>query len=109
MYTTINRQSDMNYADLLDRSPVPFHLLVKPVGSSCNLACQYCYYPQKDHTSGRMTDDVLKKFIEFYIRAQPKTAKEINFVSIFTGFNFLFLTSFSTVFFKRVFITGFII
>ena len=80
MYTTINRQSDMNYADLLDRSPVPFHLLVKPVGSSCNLACQYCYYPQKDHTSGRMTDDVLKKFIEFYIRAQPKTAKEINFV-----------------------------
>lgn len=77
MYTTINRQSDMNYADLLDRSPVPFHLLVKPVGSSCNLACQYCYYPQKDHTSGRMTDDVLKNSSSFIFELSQKLLKKL--------------------------------
>ncbi len=80
MRINIDDQNGMNYADLLDRSSIPFHLLVKPVGSSCNLACQYCYYPQHDNTTGKMNNDMLKKFIQLYIGAQPKTAKEINFV-----------------------------
>ncbi|VCW39450.1 Anaerobic sulfatase-maturating enzyme [Klebsiella pneumoniae] len=24
------------------RSPVPFHILMKPIGPACNLACRYC-------------------------------------------------------------------
>lgn len=25
------------------RATVPFHLLIKPIGPACNLACRYCY------------------------------------------------------------------
>ena len=40
------------------RSPVPFHILMKPIGPACNLACRYCYYPQ-DETSVNKMDDVI--------------------------------------------------
>ena len=33
------------------RSPVPFHILMKPIGPACNLACRYCYYPQAKRRS----------------------------------------------------------
>lgn len=25
------------------RAQIPFHILAKPIGSACNLACRYCY------------------------------------------------------------------
>ncbi|MCE5267368.1 MAG: anaerobic sulfatase maturase [Planctomycetaceae bacterium] len=52
-----------------------FHAMVKPIGSACNLDCQYCYYLSKqnllDHRSGeRMADDLLDEFIRQYIEGQ---------------------------------------
>lgn len=62
------------------RAGVPFHLLIKPVGPSCNLACRYCYYPQRDTPPGKMDDETLEAFIRQYIAAQPPGVREINFV-----------------------------
>ncbi|MFS9541427.1 anaerobic sulfatase maturase, partial [Klebsiella pneumoniae] len=36
------------------RSPVPFHILMKPIGPACNLACRYCYYPQDETPVNKM-------------------------------------------------------
>lgn len=53
----------------------PFYVMVKPVGSSCNLNCSYCYYLSKD--KGKMDYDLLESFISQYIEAQ--TSAEILF------------------------------
>ncbi len=56
----------------------PLYIMAKPAGSRCNLACEYCYYleknklyrdrdPQKRFT---MSDEMLEKFIKEYIEAQ---------------------------------------
>jgi uncharacterized protein len=51
-----------------------FQIFAKPVGSSCNLNCSYCYYlgkknlyPDKDHFL--MTDNILEKYIRQQIQA----------------------------------------
>ncbi|CCI78257.1 unnamed protein product [Klebsiella pneumoniae subsp. rhinoscleromatis SB3432] len=62
------------------RSPVPFHILMKPIGPACNLACRYCYYPQDEKPVNKMDDARLEQFIRRYIAAQPAGAREINFV-----------------------------
>ncbi len=62
------------------RSPVPFHILMKPIGPACNLACRYCYYPQDETPVNKMEDARLEQFIRRYIAAQPAGAREINFV-----------------------------
>ena len=49
------------------RSPVPFHILMKPIGPACNLACRYCYYPQDETPVNKMDDARLEQ-------------REINFV-----------------------------
>ena len=46
--------------------------MIKPGGSSCNLACTYCYYLHKKVLLGqtqspRMSDEVLESFIRQYI------------------------------------------
>ena len=38
----------------------PFSLLVKPVGSACNLACPYCFY--RGHGSSARMDEGWRKF-----------------------------------------------
>ena len=48
--------------------------MAKPVGSRCNLACEYCYYNRADtiaDVSGprRMSDELLELFIRQYIEA----------------------------------------
>ncbi len=53
----------------------PLYVMLKPVGSVCNLACEYCYYLEKSHLyreSPRqvMSDELLEKFIEEYIQSQ---------------------------------------
>ncbi|MDE6418101.1 MAG: anaerobic sulfatase-maturation protein [Duncaniella sp.] len=53
--------------------------MAKPAGAMCNLACEYCYYLDKQklyHSPGRssdmfMSDDLLEMFVRSYIEAQP--------------------------------------
>jgi len=49
-----------------------FHVMAKPVGSTCNLDCAYCYYLSKEHLArgpgaARMSDEILELFIKQYI------------------------------------------
>lgn len=51
-----------------------FSTLVKPVGSSCNLACDYCYYLDKGRLYGddgkveRMSDRTLENYVRSFCR-----------------------------------------
>lgn len=51
-----------------------FHLLAKPAGASCNLACEYCFFLSKEklypESDLRMSDEVLDEYIRQYIEAQ---------------------------------------
>ena len=55
--------------------PRGFHIMVKPRGSICNLACQYCYYLKKEklypEAGFRMSDDLLEEYTRQYLAAQP--------------------------------------
>jgi uncharacterized protein len=48
--------------------PPRFHVMAKPTGAVCNLACSYCFFLDKEELypgSGfRMTDDVLERYVE---------------------------------------------
>ena len=53
----------------------PFYVMTKPVGSACNLACDYCYYLEKsnlyaDTSRHLMSESLLEKFVEDYIQSQ---------------------------------------
>jgi uncharacterized protein len=66
-----------------DYSPEGFQVMAKPVGPACNLACEYCYYLEKEAlypgvNDYRMPAEVLETFIREYIRAQP--VPEVSFV-----------------------------
>ena len=61
----------------------PFNIMAKPVGPSCNLSCDYCFYLHKAELYGgtgsfRMDDAVLERFIKTYIVSQP--GPEVPFV-----------------------------
>lgn len=54
-----------------------FQVFAKPVGSSCNLNCRYCYYLDKnslypDSDRFLMTDDILEKYIIQLIQASTE-------------------------------------
>ena len=53
--------------------PQAFNIMIKPVGSLCNLKCSYCYYLDKAEIYGgkepRMTVEMLEHFIREYISA----------------------------------------
>jgi uncharacterized protein len=54
----------------------PFYMMAKPVGATCNLACRYCYYLDKQQLyAGEdrrvMSDEVLELFVAQYIECQP--------------------------------------
>ena len=60
----------------------PLYMMVKPVGSVCNLACKYCYYLEKgnfypEKKNSIMTDELLEKFVQEYINSQ--TMSEVLF------------------------------
>lgn len=59
----------------------PFHLLIKPVGAACPLACQYCYYLEKaayyPGSNFRMDDETLERVTAAYLHANP--ASEVVF------------------------------
>ena len=63
-------------------TPLPFHLMAKPAGPRCNMACRYCFYLEKsallpEHERNRMSDEVL----EAYIRgvAEATDAPELHY------------------------------
>ena len=56
----------------------PFHVMTKPTGAACNLACEYCYYLEKSDLYPKsgpasMDDATLERFISDYIDSQPTT------------------------------------
>lgn len=60
----------------------PVYVMPKPVGATCNLACEYCYYLEKGNYYGdskkmRMSDATLEEFTKQYIEAQ--TTPEVMF------------------------------
>ena len=60
----------------------PMYIMVKPLGSACNLRCDYCYYLEKQHlyaNEGRqmLSDELLERFIREYIESQ--TTPEVLF------------------------------
>lgn len=51
------------------------HVMAKPAGSRCNLACRYCFYLEKPrHTL--MDDATLEAFVRQHIAAQPGDVAE---------------------------------
>ena len=53
----------------------PLYVMLKPIGSLCNLRCTYCYYLDKkeyylDIKNHSMNDVLLDKFIEQYLNSQ---------------------------------------
>ncbi len=53
----------------------PLYVMVKSVGSVCNLSCDYCYYLEKsklykEAKNHVMSEDLLEKFIDEYITSQ---------------------------------------
>ena len=52
-----------------------FHVMAKPRGAICNLACRYCFYLRKESLypegSFRMTEPVLRAYVDQYIDSQP--------------------------------------
>jgi uncharacterized protein len=56
-----------------------FQIFVKPIGATCNLRCEYCYYLEKKklyqgNESFLMTDDVLERYIIQHIEASTEKA-----------------------------------
>ena len=54
---------------------MPFQVMAKPAGPSCNLGCTYCFYTEKENLYGgpsrfQMPFDVLESFIQQYIDSQ---------------------------------------
>ena len=46
--------------------------MLKPVGSSCNMACSYCYYLNNEVSDRKkMTTDRLEKIIVSYFASNP--------------------------------------
>ena len=57
------------------KQPLAFNVMAKPAGPACNLACEYCFYLDKEKFFAsdeqyRMPDDVLEEFTRQYIAAQ---------------------------------------
>lgn len=55
---------------------VPFHVIAKPIGPVCNLACDYCFYLDKaaiypDESDWRMPLSTLEEFVKQYVAGQP--------------------------------------
>ncbi len=54
--------------------PPAFHVMAKPCGAVCNLACEYCFYLAKEEiypgSSFRMPDELLELFTRQHLSAQ---------------------------------------
>ena len=57
------------------------HVLAKPIGPVCDIKCDYCFYLEKHalfdkRENYRMSDEVLKAYVQQYIEAQPTPVVE---------------------------------
>ena len=57
------------------------HVLAKPIGSVCDIACDYCFYLEKrglypGAKQFKMSDEVLARYIEQYVEAQSTPVVE---------------------------------
>jgi len=70
---TAGGRSSPGPADRLLRRP--FHLLAKPTGPICNLACDYCYFLSKESLYPgdrfRMSEQVLSSYVSGLLQAHP--------------------------------------
>ena len=62
-------------ANLTERA-TRFSVMAKPAGPACNLACEYCFYREKESLfpgagATRMSDGVLESFVRQYLESQP--------------------------------------
>ncbi len=62
--------------------PHPFHVMTKPIGPRCNIACSYCYYLEKetlypDEKRFRMSDAVLERYVRDLIAAEVKAGQRV--------------------------------
>jgi uncharacterized protein len=52
-------------------APPAFHVMIKPAGAVCNLACRYCFFLLKKnlypHSRFRMSDELLEHFTRQYL------------------------------------------
>jgi uncharacterized protein len=61
----------------------PFHVMAKPAGARCNLACSYCFYLEKEPAyypaagRPRMNEATLETYIRDYLASQP--GEEVTF------------------------------
>ena len=68
-------KNSLLYSDVLrNTGPDAFNVMLKPVGSTCNLNCTYCYYLEKkklypNRNEFRMSDELLEEFTKQYIEA----------------------------------------
>jgi uncharacterized protein len=66
---------DILFTDALKlKRPNAFHVMLKPVGPTCNLNCTYCYYLEKKKLypgkkDFKMSDELLEEFIKQFIEA----------------------------------------
>ena len=55
-------------------APSPFHVMLKPTGAICNLACEYCFFLSKEMlypgSRFRMADNLLETYIKQYLASQ---------------------------------------
>jgi uncharacterized protein len=73
---TRHRLNAMQTNNRSDSPPPGIHVVAKPIGPTCNLNCEYCFYLEKQALFGpdekyRMSDDVLRAYIANYISSQP--------------------------------------
>lgn len=57
------------------------HVLAKPIGSVCDIKCDYCFYLEKrglfpGNEQFKMPDEVLARYIEQYVESQPTPVVE---------------------------------
>ena len=64
-------------------SHTPFHLMAKPTGFQCNIACDYCFYLEKEEGTLKswsqkrhMDDQTIENYIRGYIEATPSSEVE---------------------------------
>lgn len=67
--------------DALKVKKAVYSMMLKPIGSACNMDCHYCYYLDKAALYGnketRMSDDLLESYVQQYI--QSVDAPVVNF------------------------------
>lgn len=68
------RKKALTFGEALKKQqPVAFSTMVKPIGSMCNLDCNYCYYLDKselyDKHQPTMNDQLLEEYVRQYIES----------------------------------------